>query len=242
MSSRDDIYKQELENISGFVFNKKVANVFPDMLKRSIPGYEAIVNVIGVLAGEYARPQTNIYDLGCSLGACALSMQKYIDKKGCKIIAVDNSEDMIKRCKEILKSVSLNIPIEVILGDIADVDITNASVIAMNFVLQFFNPERREQLLRKIYNGMKEDSVFILSEKIAGADKTQDDAYNKMQYLFKRQNGYSDLEISQKRTALENILISDTLEMHIKRLKEAGFKDVNVWFQCFNFVSMVAIK
>jgi len=54
--------------------------------------------------------------------------------------------------------------------------------------------------------------------------------------------GYSKLEISQKRAALENVLLPETLEAHRSRLDTIGFDAVDVWFQCFNFASMVAFK
>jgi len=84
--------------------------------------------------------------------------------------------------------------------------------------------------------------VMILSEKICFEDSRLEELQTHMYYNFKRLNGYSELEISQKRTALENVLIPDTINAHHQRMKQAGFSTSTVWFQCFNFVSLIALK
>jgi tRNA (cmo5U34)-methyltransferase len=63
-----------------------------------------------------------------------------------------------------------------------------------------------------------------------------------LHHAFKRANGYSELEVSQKRTALENVLVPETLDTHRARLREAGFGAVDAWFQCFNFASLLAFR
>ena len=54
--------------------------------------------------------------------------------------------------------------------------------------------------------------------------------------------GFYDEPMSIGRTALENVLIPETLQVHQERLKQAGFKQSTVWFQCFNFVSILSFK
>ena len=58
---------------------------------------------------------------------------------------------------------------------------------------------------------------------------------------FKRANGYSELEIAQKRSAIENVMKPDSLEEHRERLLAAGFSKVVPWFQCLNFASLIAL-
>jgi len=240
--SKDNIYTDNESMIVDFAFDEKVANVFPDMIRRSVPGYESIITMIGLIAGQYAQQNSNIYDLGCSLGAATLSMLKQVKQPGCKIIAVDNAQAMIDQCRSNLEIEQSNIKTELVCSDIQDIKIENASVVVMNFTLQFIAPEARFKLLQKIYNGLKPGGILLLSEKIIFANDLEQDEQESLQLAFKKANGYSDLEISQKRTALENVLIPDTLELHQDRLKSAGFTRSHLWFQCFNFISLIAIK
>jgi len=240
--SKDNIYADSESMIVDFAFDEKVANVFPDMIRRSVPGYEAIITMIGLIAGEYAQKDSNIYDLGCSLGAATLSMRKQVKQPGCTIIAVDNAQAMLEQCKSNLNIEQSDIKTELVCSDVQDIEIENASVVVMNFTLQFIAPAARFALMQKIYNGLKPSGVLILSEKIIFANDLEQDEQESMQLAFKKANGYSDLEISRKRTALENVLIPDTLELHQDRLKSVGFARSHLCFQCFNFISLLAIK
>lgn len=243
MHTKDTIYQNALDRIAGFTFDEKVVAVFPDMIQRSVPGYSTIIAMTGVLAGRYARHNSNCYDLGCSLGASLHSMATQINKpatqQGITIIGVDNSPAMLERCK-ILSQPFDNIRLRC--EDIAVTPIVNASVVVMNFTLQFINADYREQLLKKIYDGMLDGAILVLSEKIIFSDTHLNRLNIELHHEFKKANGYSDLEISQKRSALENVLIPESLETHQQRLKKIGFRHSDVWFQCFNFASLVAIK
>lgn len=238
-SRKDRIYAQAHPEIAAFSFDDKVAAVFPDMIRRSVPGYAAIIGMIGLLAEQHAQPHTRLYDLGCSLGAATAAMRSRVTADGCELVAVDNASAMIERAREAFDS-QPGIPVRLECADIRDVPITNASVVVLNFTLQFLTPGDRLGLLRRINQGMRPGGVLVLSEKIAGANDEQDRLLSEMHHVFKRANGYSDLEISQKRTALEDVLIPETIAVHQARLAEAGFSRSELWFQCFNFVSLVA--
>jgi tRNA (cmo5U34)-methyltransferase len=239
---QDSLYANALDEIIDFRFDEKVVNVFPDMIQRSVPGYATLITNIGVLASRYAQQDSHCYDLGCSLGAVSLAMGESIKQKGCKIIAVDNSLDMIREAQSLLKQATNRCPIELQCNDILKVEIEKASVVVMNFTLQFIELKHRVDLIRNIYRGMQTGGVFILSEKVAFPDQQEQDFHTHAHHDFKRANGYSDLEISQKRTALENVLIPESIESHKQRLLQAGFSQVVSWYQCFNFVSLIAIK
>ncbi|KAF7787248.1 tRNA (cmo5U34)-methyltransferase [Pseudoalteromonas rubra] len=241
MTGKDSIYATEQE-VRDFTFDANVVEVFPDMIQRSVPGYATIVSTMGKLAGQYAQSNSNLYDLGCSLGAVTLSMRRNIDKENCRIIAVDNSLPMVERCQMHLKGFKSDVPVDVQLGDINELAIDNASVVAMNFTLQFIPQEQRATVLEKIYQGLKPGGVLLLSEKIKGENDIKDNLLIDLHHDFKRHNGYSELEISQKRTAIENVMRTDSLSAHRNRLEEIGFTHTQVWYQCFNFCSMIAIK
>jgi tRNA (cmo5U34)-methyltransferase len=243
VKKQDEIYASPLNEIIDFDFDEKVADVFPDMIQRSVPGYGTMISTIGILAAKYAQPNSRCYDLGCSLGAVSLSMRQRINQPDCKIIAVDNSEAMVERGMELLASGnSSRVPVEMVCADIQDIAIEDASVVVLNFTLQFIPLDQRLALITRIYQGLKPGGVLILSEKMAFEDQIKQAFHTEAHHDFKRANGYSDLEISQKRTALDRVMIPESLARHKERLRKAGFPVSEVWFQCFNFASMIAIK
>ncbi len=242
MANKDTIFSAPIDKIGDFAFDERVAEVFPDMIQRSVPGYSNIISTIGMLTQRFITADSNLYDLGCSLGAATLSMRRYVDKKGCKIIAVDNSPAMVERCKLHINAYRSDTPVEVVEADIRDINIENASVVVLNFTLQFLSPEDRLSLLTKIYKGMNKGGILIISEKYTFDDEIANELLIDLHHDFKRANGYSELEISQKRTAIENVLRSDSIITHKKRLHDIGFSSAEVWYQCFNFGSMFAIK
>ncbi|MCI7643182.1 MAG: carboxy-S-adenosyl-L-methionine synthase CmoA [Lentisphaeria bacterium] len=227
----------------GFKFDRSVAGVFENMLLRSVPGYENIIAMSGFLAGKYAQAGRNYYDLGCSLGATALAMQRNIAAENCCIYAVDNSLPMIERCREIVAMEPEHpAQLEVLCADINEIKFANNAMTAINFTLQFIAPELRAGLLKKIYDSMVPGGVLVLSEKIKLEDSVENDFFVEIYHQWKIGNGYSRREVERKREALENVLIPDTVSGHRQRLEMVGFSHFSVWFQCFNFVSMVAFK
>jgi tRNA (cmo5U34)-methyltransferase len=238
----DSLYAEPLGKINGFTFDESVVSVFPDMLRRSVPGYQTIITQSGSLAEKYAQDNSNIYDLGCSLGATTIAMRNRVKAKNCTIIAIDNSAAMVAQFADILAKNPGTPKVELIHGDMSALAFERASVVTINFTLQFIAPEQRQNLIDKIYQAMLPGAILILSEKICFEDSCQQALHTQMYHSFKRANGYSDLEISQKRTALENVLIADSLPTHKARLQQAGFSSSEVWFQCFNFASIMALK
>ncbi|MBD3223545.1 MAG: carboxy-S-adenosyl-L-methionine synthase CmoA [Caldithrix sp.] len=228
--------------MAGYVFDDAVAEVFPDMIKRSAPGYQGIIDYMPVFAERFVQTNTLCYDLGCSLGASAFSLIKGFPDRSVKVIAVDNSKSMIQRLNQTLKKEKPSSVILPVCSNLTDIRITNASVIILNFTLQFLHPQERSSLLHRLYLGLIDGGVLILSEKIRFADDRHQNLQTDLHHTFKRQQGYSDLEISQKRTALENVLLPETVDDHLKRLKESGFCIAAQWFQNFNFVSFYAVK
>lgn len=241
-SLKDSIYANPLAEIGAFEFDQKVVNVFPDMIQRSVPGYSTIITAIGLLAKRYAQPYSNCYDLGCSLGAAALSMHSHIETTHCRIIAVDNSLAMVTGLKDKLMQLPTPVSVEAIHADVRRITIENASVVVLNFTLQFIPIGDRLAFLEKINAGLLPGGILILSEKLKFDDDRQNLLQTDMHHLFKKASGYTDLEISQKRTALENVLIPETFNLHQQRLHQAGFSSAEVWFQYFNFASIIALK
>lgn len=239
---QDNLFTKSRAVTSGFRFDEQVVRVFPDMISRSVPGYELIVPMIGMLARRYAQPASTIYDLGCSLGAASLAMGLAVRTDDVNIIAVDNSEAMVERCKKNVRDKKGCIPIDVHLQNILDTRIEDASVVVLNFTLQFLDRDQRQTLLNRIAAGMRSGGVLIISEKICFADESEQNDQTEWHHDFKRAQGYSDLEIAQKRNALEDVLMPETEAAHFKRLEQAGLSSPRRWFQCFGFTSYIAFK
>lgn len=236
---KDNIFASPRKEVEDFRFDNRVAEVFPDMIQRSVPGYRTLISNIGVIAENFAQSSTNIYDLGCSLGAATLAIAHRVKTADINILAVDNSADMLNKAHSMITQEEFPSSIQFIERDIIDQQITNASVIVLNFTLQFITPEQRQSVINKIWNGLNPGGALILSEKLSHKNS---DLMNLLHLQFKRDQGYSELEISQKRTSLENVMIIDSEDTHTARLTEAGFSHIERWYQCFNFSSYLAIK
>lgn len=217
-----------------FVFDDQVARVFPDMINRSVPGYSAIISMIGNITERFSKPNTYLYDLGCSLGAAATMMASHSQ---CQVIGVDSSSAMIERANRYSSD-----NLRFLCDDITQLELQPASIIVLNFTLQFIPINQRKPLLKKLFNCLIPGGVLILSEKIC----FEDDRYNQLMidlhHQFKRDNGYSDMEIANKRNALEHVLLPETKSTHQTRLHDCGFSHIDAWFQCYNFTSLIALK
>jgi len=247
MNEKDRLYRDDSIQAHDFVFDQRVVRVFPDMIRRSVPGYGVIVPSIALLARHYAQAGTNIYDLGCSLGAVTFAILDALPAGENTVIAIDSSPEMISgiRCKANERDEN-NAPgearLRIVEADILDTAVKDASVVVMNFTLQFIEPGKRDELLRRIVAGMRPGGMLVLSEKVRFSNELEEKLQSSWHLDFKRAQGYSDLEIARKRDALEKTLKPETVEAHLLRLEQAGFSAAYRWFQCFNFAALAAIK
>lgn len=239
---KDTLFAQPQAALAPFQFDASVVAVFPDMIERSVPGYQTVLTGIGQLTQRYAQANSQLYDLGCSLGAVSLTMRRNLAVANCKIIGIDNSQPMIERAKETLQAYHSDIPVELVCGDLAALPIQNASVVVINFTLQFIAPDKRQALIDAIYAGLNPGGILVVSEKLQFESPAIQEAIEHLHLQFKRANGYSELEISQKRASLENVLIADTADTHLQRFHQAGFESAACWLQTYNFASFLAIK
>lgn len=238
----DQVFKEEIKKPSDFKFGATVANAFDDMVERSVPFYNEIQRMIIELAAEHAIANTNVVDLGCSTGTTMIGLNPLVDES-IKFIGLDDSIEMLKKCDIKLKEANFTRSYELVIGDLhEDVKIENASVVILCLTLQFVRPIYRERLLKKIYDGLVPGGVLIISEKILAEDSMFNRNFIKYYYDYKRRNQYSEMEISQKREALENVLIPYKLSENFKMLREAGFPLVETFFKWYNFSGFIAVK
>jgi len=247
MSSRkrDTVYKKPLNDLTDFTFDQQVVSVFEDMINRSVPGYANIVHNLISISALFVKPNTLCYDLGCSLGASTLAIRQGVDNnetKNVMIMSVDTSTDMLDRAQGYAENKHSNTQVQFLHNDIRNLAIENASLVVLNFTLQFLPLEDRNLLIKKIFNGMNEGACLVLSEKVSFEDSFIQDTTTSLHHQFKREQGYSDLEIAQKRDAIENIMKLETQQQHIQRLKETGFRHTNQWYQNTAFCSFIAFK
>ncbi|MEM7610755.1 MAG: carboxy-S-adenosyl-L-methionine synthase CmoA [Pseudomonadota bacterium] len=241
-SSKDTLFQHEALAHQAFRFDDAVANVFPDMINRSVPGYADSLEGIRGFAAELVPDGGRCYDLGCSLGAATLAMCLGLDKRPATMIAIDNSAAMIDRCKRDLAFDGRAQDINFREQDITQCAIEQADLVVMNYTLQFVAPEARPDLLRRIRSGLKPGGAVIISEKFRFDDAAVQSLMTRRHHAFKRRHDYSDLEIAGKRAALENVLIADTRQTHIARLNDAGFIGATLWLANLNFGSLIAFR
>ena len=241
-SETDLIYSNPHRQVKDFTFDAQVVEVFPDMISRSVPGYNTIIDTIGRLSQTYVQDDSTVYDLGCSLGAATLAMRRAITANNVNIVGIDNSDAMVERCQMHVAAFKGNTPVAIYNDNIETVAIENASMVVLNFTLQFIDKDKRQALMEKIYQGLKPGGILVISEKIAHLSEQSNELLIDLHHDFKRANGYSELEIAQKRSALEKVMRPDSFECHQARLSAAGFNNITQWFQCFNFLSLVAFK
>ena len=243
MSDREDnLFQTPFSGVGGFRFDENVAQVFPDMIRRSVPGYGHVIGSSGLIAKRYAQPNTVLYDLGCSLGATTLAIASQVTTPGCRIVAVDNSEAMLAQAQSSLSDRLVDpLPIDWVHGDISTMTFEPCSVVALNFTLQFIEQAKREKLLADIHHALCPGGALILAEKVVHEDALSQETLNTLHLDFKRANGYSELEIAGKRQAIENVLIPETADAHVERLTRVGFREVTEFFHCLNFKAWIAI-
>ena len=232
---QDRVFTQQKKHIVDFAFNEDVVDVFPDMIRRSVPGYELVIPMGGLMAARHMGKSGTAFDLGCSLGASSLALLSQCDSPRVRVIGVDSSAAMIAQAKRTIDDPRISFCCE----DLLTSDVSGASVVMLNFVVQF-RPGASPDLTYSYRSANEPRWASILSEKVRNADPLLQTFYDSTHLAWKRANGYSELEVSQKRQALENVMRVETCESHVERLSEAGFNDVVRWFHCMNWVSFAA--
>ncbi len=238
----DQVFRDEITKVSDFKFGTTVVNVFDDMVSRSVPYYNEMQRMLAEIAADHVKEGTFVYDLGCSTGTTLIGLDQLIPSD-IRFIGIDESQEMLDKCDVKLKDAGFVRPYDLVAGDLhQQLPISNGSVVILCLTLQFVRPLYRERLLRNIYEGLNPGGVLLLVEKVLAESSVFNRDFIKYYYNYKRRNHYSELEISQKREALENVLIPYKLSENMLLLKEAGFADCEIFFKWYNFSGMIAYK
>lgn len=240
---KDLMFNKKINKIEDFKFNEEVANVFDNMVSRSIPIYNEIHKIIRDIVHFYFPSNGTIYDLGCSTGETVKHILEELkqNKKSATIFGIDNSQEMIKKAEQKVSSFENN-QCTFLKSPIEDMSLNPSDFIIMNYTLQFFPLKKRLHILKNIYSSLKPKGIFILSEKIISPNSAINPILIELYHEFKKRNGYSELEISQKRESLENVLIPITPKEQIALLKEAGFTNTELVFRWYNFACYLGVK
>lgn len=232
---RDEVYSKSQRQIVDFAFNEDVAAVFPDMIRRSVMGYETMIPVTGLAAAHHLGENGTAFDLGCSLGATTLAILQQNSSPDIRVVGIDNSVPMINGARQAIKDPRAQFRVE----DIRDTDVNEASVVVLNLVLQFLDVDERLPLLKRLRKQMIPKGLLIVSEKVRHEDPAEHAYFDGIHLAWKKANGYTELEIAQKRSALENVMKIDTETEHVQRFNSAGFSQVTQWYRCMNWASFL---
>lgn len=240
--AKDRIYTKPLSSIPSFTFGSQVTEVFDDMISRSVPLYQEVCELSVALALSFAQSETNIYDLGSSTGTVLLQLAKKLEMDSVHLVGVDSSEPMIHESLRRSAEVRTKTALEFRRESILDTSLTNASVILCNYTLQFLPLDERLRLLERCVHATTAGGILVLTEKIRHPHPQLQEVLTELHHGFKRNQGYSELEISQKRTAIENVLIPLTIEENTELLYRAGYSIVYPVLTWYNFVTLLALK
>jgi tRNA (cmo5U34)-methyltransferase len=233
----DKVFKKSITK--QFEFDEEVASVFDDMLNRSVPFYKEMQRLSINFATNFLEENDYVYDLGCSTASTLIELSKHSECK-LNLIGIDNSQAMLDRASS--KAKAFGVDLSLINADLHDADYIDAKLILSNYTLQFIRPLQREKLVKKIYDSLEDDGIFIFSEKVISSNSKLNKQSIDEYYEFKKTQGYSEFEISQKREALENVLIPYTEEENKKMILDAGFSSCETIFKWVNFATFIAIK
>lgn len=225
-----------------FRFNSEVAEVFDDMLQRSVPWYSQVISMTADILQRFLKPSDRVYDLGCATGNTLLELARRLEPLQLEFVGVDNSKAMLDKARARAAGYTSKKQLHFEEGDINEMSFDGAGGVILNYSLQFVRPMLRQSFMEKVYSSLRPGGILIMSEKVISPDPQLNRSFIEFYLQFKRERGYSELEISRKREALENVLIPFTIDENRQLLGEAGFSGIETFFQWFNFVSFVAIK
>lgn len=225
-----------------FTFNDQVAEVFDDMLSRSVPFYNAVIDSIAELLRQQVPQGSTVYDLGCSTGTTLLELSRRLAEMNFQYRGIDIAPAMIEKARRKAEMYSKSSLIQFVEDDIMTAPLPDAYAVICNYTMQFIRPLSRPQFVQRIYDCLPQGGILYVSEKIINHDKMLNRVFIEMYHQFKRRQGYSELEISAKREALENILVPFSIDENLDLIRQAGFYSVEPFFQWFNFASFIAVK
>ena len=242
---RDQVFAGAAKRASDFEFSKDVADVFDDMLVRSVPLYVEQQNMVKEIGKKFYVADTSVYDLGCSTATTLINFCREFDGSA-RFVGYDNSKPMLEHSMRKIKANGFENRIELrygdLNGDLSKLPLEKASVVTMCWTLQFIRPLQRDNLVKWIYSGLVANGVLVVTEKILTNNTHMNRFFIDFYYDLKKKNGYSNQEIQRKRESLENVLIPYRINENLELFKRNGFEIVETFFQWYNFAGFLCVK
>lgn len=223
-------------------FNKEVACCFDNMLKRSIPDYDNMRQLVFNVGRNYVKVGHWIIDIGCSNGN---AIEPFVRRYGDDLsyFLCDVSEPMLNECKEKYGYIEGHNEFRVENYDIKNgMPDIKACLILSILTLQFTPIEYRQKIIQSIYNQLNNGGAFILVEKVLGNTYQLDSMMVDEYYKIKADNAYTQEQIQNKRKSLEGILVPITANWNEDLLSKAGFRQIDCFWRFLNFAGWIAIK
>lgn len=240
MSTKDEIIPS-----GKWKFDESVTAVFPDMLSRSIPGYGSMRDSVVRIAKRFLQPGHNglyLLDLGCSRGDTIYEILDSLEPAveiGC--VGVDSSEDMVLSAEHLFRDWD---NVSFVCADITNIEIVPSKYAVITSVLtaQFVPLDVRQEFYESIHKGLSYDGVFIVVEKVLGETPTSQALLVDIYHNYKSEKGYTAEQIEEKRKSLQGVLVPLRASENEAMLKDAGFSNVQRFWQCLNFAGWMATK
>lgn len=240
--NKDRLFHEHNSAPNSFTFNDKVAEVFDDMLARSVPNYHQVIAMTGDLLKKFLKEGDIVCDLGCSTGQALITLAQQLRPQKLCFLGLDNSPAMLKKARLKAELYSLKKTIDFQLADIISAELPSCGAFTLNYTMQFLRPLQRQDFLKKIYTALRPGGVLIMAEKTISSHTAINEAFIELYHNFKRDQGYSELEIARKRESLENILIPFSIPENLDLLADAGFSHIEPFCQWYNFIAIIALK
>ena len=241
--SKDTIYSDPQEQFRPFQFDQRVAHAFNDMISRSVPYYQDLQTLVLRLLEPYLQADHTILDCGCATGTSIHSISTAFPKLPLTFYGIDNSNSMLDSAKQTCRHLPNHQSVHFECVSLETwTSIPDHNITLLILTLQFLDPKNRLSFLQRLSEKAESGSIIILIEKIAIPNPNLSRHYTDLHHGFKKDQGYSDLEIAQKRDAIETVLIPLSLEENLTLLHQAGYTKTDVFFKWLNFAGILAIK
>jgi tRNA (cmo5U34)-methyltransferase len=242
LTQLDKLFRELNPQTGEFSFDEKVARVFDDMISRSIPLYADVQRAVPALARLLDHEQIKVVDLGCSTGTSLIHLARALPERSLELVGVDNSASMLEKCHEKVAALGLESQIATHHRNIQEFEFQDASVVLMNYTLQFLSVAERQELLKRIRESIRPGGFLLVSEKVVHEQMAVNDTMVELYFEYKRRQGYSELEISRKRDALETVLVPLTIKKNSQMLEQAGFTNIEILLKWFNFATFLCYR
>lgn len=220
-------------------FNSSVAKVFDKHVRKSIPFYDEIQKDVSRLSEWFIKDGSNYYDIGCSTGETIYNIFKRHNKKDIKIYGLDIQRKMLQLARVRNKSKK----IQFLKKDLTQkIKLKKNDFTTSLFTMCFLKKNKRQELLKTIFESLNSQGAFIFVEKINSNNSYNQSMFTEIYYDFKIDNKLSRSHIINKAKSLRGVMKPLTEEENIKMLKKIGFKKVEVFFKWFHFTGILAIK